>query len=99
VDIKLFKQQRVMESETPTSINLSKMQGEFQREEEKLTFDDTKRRSRDVSTKSSANNASSSPPTKSNQKKPSPKTGGLSTKLPNDKEMMCFGCNMKGHRL
>jgi hypothetical protein len=98
VDVKLYKRQGAMESETPTEINLSEMQGEFQREEE-LTFDDTKRRLREVSTKAHANNATTSKPSKPAQKNKMPKTGGLQTKAPDYKEMICHGCNTKGHRL
>jgi hypothetical protein len=80
VDIKLYKRQRVMEGEVPTTINLSELQGEFQREEE-LTFDDTKRRSREVSTRAHTNNATNSKPTKSVPKSTTSKTGGLPSKL------------------
>jgi hypothetical protein len=79
---------------------LSEIQSELQREEE-LTNDDTKRRSREVSTKARANNASSSaPPNQSDKKQPS-KTGGLSNakKPRDDSELICVGCNLKGHRL
>jgi hypothetical protein len=90
----------VLEGEATTSIVLSEIQSELQRVEE-LTNDDTKRRSREVSTKARANNASSStPPNQSNKKQPS-KTGGLSNakKPRDDSELICVGCNLKGHRL